>query len=53
MFCEREVHDSCLKSYGVFYFSKLWCPFLCVLQTLLCILALYDFAVEVQKCTWM
>ena len=21
---EREVHDCCLKSYGVFYFSNVW-----------------------------
>ena len=21
---EREVHDCCLKSYGVFYFSNTW-----------------------------
>ena len=21
---EREVHDCCLKSFGVFYFSNLW-----------------------------
>ena len=22
---EREVHDCCLKTYGVFYFSNVWC----------------------------
>ena len=22
--CEWEVHDCCLKSYGVFYFSNMW-----------------------------